>query len=39
MHEPIAVDLRNNAFAIVGVADGALIGDGLNHPEYENWRA
>ena len=38
-HQPIEVDLEQDGFAIAGVAVGALIGDGFNRPEYENWGA
>ena len=38
-HRPIEVDLEQEGFAIAGVAVGALIGDGFNRPEYENWGA
>ena len=38
-HQPIEVDLKQDGFEIAGVAVGALIGDGFNRPEYENWGA
>ena len=38
-HQPIRVDLEQEAFEIAGVAVGALIGDGFNGPEHENWGA
>ena len=34
-HTPIRIDLKTDAFEIVGVAVGALIGDGFNRPEYD----
>ena len=36
-HEPFEIDRETDAFEIAGVAVGALIGDGVNGPEYENW--
>ena len=38
-HQPIQVDLEQVAFEVCGVAVGALIGDGFNGPEHENWSA
>ena len=38
-HQPIEVDLESEAFEIAGIAVGALIGDGFNGPEHENWSA
>ena len=39
-HETIEVDLeKETAFAICGIAVGALIGDGFNRPGYETWEA
>lgn len=38
-HQPIEVDLELEAFEIAGVAVGALIGDGFNGPEHEDWVA
>lgn len=38
-HRPIKIDLKAEPFEIAGVAVGALIGDGFNHPEYEYWAA
>ena len=38
-HETIEVDLKKEVFEIAGVAVGALIGDGFNGPEHENWGA
>ena len=38
-HQPIEVDLETQAFEIAGIAVGALIGDGFNGPEHENWAA
>ena len=38
-HQPIEVDLQTEALEIAGVAVGALIGDGFNGPEDENWVA
>ena len=38
-HQPIAVDLESDVFEIAGIAVGALIGDGFNGPEHENWVA
>ena len=35
-HEPIQVDLETQAFEVVGIAVGALIGNGFNGPEHEN---
>ena len=37
VHEPIQIDLEKETFAIEAVAVGALIGDGFNRPEYEEW--
>ena len=34
-HEPIRIDLETAPFEIVGVAVGALIGDGFNRPGYD----
>ena len=36
-HQPIQVDLENDAFEIAGVAVGAFIGDGFIGPEHESW--
>ena len=36
-HQPIEIDLETDAFEITGVAVGALIGNGFNGPEHENW--
>ena len=38
-HQPILIDLEQEAFEIAGIAVGALIGDGFNGPEHENWGA
>ena len=38
-HQPIQGDFEKESFEIVGVAVGALIGDGFNGPERENWGA
>ena len=38
-HQPILIDLETEAFEIAGIAVGALIGDGFNGPEHENWGA
>ena len=38
-HQPIEVDLESDVFEIAGIAVGALIGDGFNGPEHENWVA
>ena len=38
-HKLIHVDLEQEVFEIAGVAVGALIGDGFNGPEHENWGA
>ena len=35
VHEPIKVDLKEEALEIAGVAVGALIGDGFNGPEHD----
>ena len=36
-HQPIQIDLEEEAFEIAGIAVGALIGDGFNGTEYETW--
>ena len=38
-HRPIAIDLEPDPFEIAGVAIEALIGDGFNRPDYEDWPA
>ena len=38
-HKAIEVDLKRDAFEICGIAVGALIGDGFNGPEHEDWTA
>ena len=38
-HQPRVVDLELEAFEIAGIAVGALIGDGFNGPEHEDWVA
>ena len=38
-HQPRVVDLGSDVFEIAGIAVGALIGDGFNGPEHENWVA
>ena len=35
----LQVDLESDVFEIAGIAVGALIGDGFNGPEHENWVA
>ena len=35
-HEPIQIDLKETAFEMVGIAVGALIGDGFNGPGFES---
>ena len=37
--QPIQVDLEQEAIEIAGVAVGALIVDGFNGTEHENWVA
>ena len=36
-HRPIRIDLEQDPFEIAGVAVGALIGDGFNRPDYDDW--
>ena len=38
-HQPIRIDLEHDPFEVAGVAGGALIGDGFNRPDYEDWPA
>ena len=38
-HQPIQMDLEEEAFEIAGLTVGAVIGDGFNGTEHENWSA
>ena len=38
-HQPIEVELEEEAFEICGIAVGELIGDGFNGDGYETWSA